>query len=144
MFDAIFVNINAYDAAEFHHGDCVGSDEEAHEAVLLLSKNLTCTVKTILHPPIVNSKRAYCFADETRDPLPYLNRNQAIVDNVDVLIATPAESKEILRSGTWSTIRRARKQSKPIFIINPDGTITEEFIEPESVQPKTKKKGKKK
>lgn len=144
MFDAIMFIANEYNAIEFHHGDCVGSDKEAHEAVLLLSKHLRCTVKTIIHPPTIKKKRAFCSADESHEPLPYLDRNQKIVDTIDVLIATPAENKERLRSGTWSTVRRARKQSKPIFIINPDGTLIEEFMETHSNNSKTRKKGKKK
>jgi hypothetical protein len=144
MFDAIMFTANEHNAMEFHHGDCVGSDKEAHEAVLLLSKHLKCTVKTIIHPPTIKTKRAFCHSDESREPLPYLDRNQKIVDATDVLIATPAEKKEKLRSGTWATVRRARKQGKPIFIINPDGTLIEESMETHSDNSKTKKKGKKK
>ena len=146
MFDAIVLSANEHGAVEFHHGDCIGADNEAHEAVLLLSKHFSCNVKTIIHPPIIKSKRAFCSADESRDPLPYLDRNQKIVDSIDILIATPAEQKEKLRSGTWSTIRRAREQSKPILIINPDGTLTKEPVDSpvESQKTKKNKKGKKK
>jgi hypothetical protein len=143
-FDAIMFIANEYSAIEFHHGDCIGSDKEAHEAVLILSKYLKCTVRTVIHPPTISSKRAFCSADENREPLPYLDRNQKIVDATDVLIATPGERKEKLRSGTWSTVRRARAQNKPVIIINPDGTLLEEYIETYSGNSKTKKKGKKK
>ena len=33
---------------------------------------------------------------------------------------------EILRSGTWATIRYARKKSKKVMLIFPDGTMTKE------------------
>jgi bifunctional non-homologous end joining protein LigD len=35
----------------------------------------------------------------------------------------PAEPEEQLRSGTWSTVRFAKKQGKPVFLILPDGTV---------------------
>jgi hypothetical protein len=126
-FDALVSKIDSYGIVEFHHGDCIGSDKEAHDSVSALSAFLTSSIKVILHPPNKKSKRAFCLADESCDPLPYLDRNQEIVNSVDILIATPAEDKEKLRSGTWSTIRKARKQSKPVFIIEPNGIINGDY-----------------
>jgi outer membrane protein insertion porin family len=54
-----------------------------------------------------------------------LDRNRAIVDSCDVLIACPKGPEE-QRSGTWATVRYARKQKKRIVIIWPDGEVTEE------------------
>lgn len=43
-----------------------------------------------------------------------------------MLIAFPPSKEEITRSGTWSTIRYARKCHKSLIIVYPDGqTITE-------------------
>jgi len=39
------------------------------------------------------------------------------------MIATPGEVDEQLRSGTWSTVRFARKQGKPVHVILPDGRV---------------------
>lgn len=40
----------------------------------------------------------------------YLNRNKDIIDQSDFLIACPQDKEqEVLRSGTWSTIRNAKK-----------------------------------
>jgi hypothetical protein len=50
-----------------------------------------------------------------------LERNTEIVKACDVLIATPKEQDEVLRSGTWATIRRARKYDKKLAVIFPDG-----------------------
>ena len=61
---------------------------------------------------------------DIRTPRPYLSRNKDIVRETDMLIATPAEAEEQRRSGTWSTIRFARKLGKPVFVIWPDGTVT--------------------
>jgi len=103
---------------EFHHGDCVGADAEAHMIALDLSV-------VVVHPPTDSSKRAFCTGGHIRRPKPYLDRNQDIVDETDVLIALPSRS-EYLRSGTWSTVRRARKAEKPIWIVMPNGYIAKE------------------
>jgi hypothetical protein len=46
----------------------------------------------------------------------YLARNDKLVELADRLIAFPKTSKEVLRSGTWATIRRARKKGIPVDI----------------------------
>jgi len=129
IFDAVIIELDSIGFAEFHHGDCVGADKDAHDSVLALAKYLDSPVKTVLHPPKKKAKRAFCSADESRKPLSYLARNQEIVNSVDIIVATPAEKKEIVRSGTWATIRRARKQDKPVLIINPDGVTEGDSIE---------------
>lgn len=102
---------------ELHHGDCVGSDAEAHRAAIDLG------LRVVVHPPYDDKLRAFCSgADEVREPLPYLVRNRNIVDETDILIATP-EGPEKLRSGTWATIRHAQRQGKPQFIVMPDGEV---------------------
>lgn len=106
---------------EFHHGDCVGADEQAH---LVAQKVGT---RIVIHPPEDPQKRAFCIgATETKDPLPYLVRNKAIVQETEVLIATPKGFSEELRSGTWSTVRHARKFGRSIFIVWPDGRVQKE------------------
>ena len=102
-----------YGATEFHHGDCVGADAEAHV--------IAYGLKIVIHPPEDDSLRAYCESDFILDPLPHLKRNKAIVDQTDVLFATPKEMVEELRSGTWSTIRYANKRGKKVEILYPSG-----------------------
>lgn len=106
---------------EFHEGDCIGADATC--AVLVKQENPGC--KVVSHPPANPSKRAYAPADEVRQPKPYIERNHDIVDECDILIATPKGFKEERRSGTWATIRYAKKVSKPIIIVFPDGTFAE-------------------
>jgi hypothetical protein len=55
-----------------------------------------------------------------------LGRNRIIANRCGVLFACPAEATEQLRSGTWSTVRYARKAGKPITIITPSGDVVEE------------------
>lgn len=102
--------------SEFHHGDCYGADAQAH--------NIAKTFKLyiIIHPPIKTIKRAYCDGDIILEPKEYLNRNKDIVRASDLLLATPNEFTEQIRSGTWSTIRFARKLKKQIIIVYPDGS----------------------
>jgi predicted Rossmann fold nucleotide-binding protein DprA/Smf involved in DNA uptake len=57
-----------------------------------------------------------------REPLPYLERNHAIVNESDFLIAAP-DGPETLRSGTWATVRYARKVGKRVLVIMPNGEI---------------------
>lgn len=108
---------------EFHHGDCVGADAEAHVLVRALCPN----ARIVIHPPDVDVKRAWCIGDEILTPLPYLDRNTAIVNVSDVLIAAPA-GPEHRRSGTWSTIRRSRNANQPHFICWADGTIEKKLL----------------
>ncbi len=109
------------DIDEFHHGDCIGADCEAHDLV----EGGFGNAQIIIHPPADCSKRAYCAGAEVRPSRSYIQRNHDIVNEVEKLIATPA-GPEITRSGTWATIRYARKTGIPIYIINPDGTANVE------------------
>jgi len=101
----------------FHHGDCIGADSEAH------SMAVDSGFSVVLHPPSISTKRAFCKADESRSPMDYLQRNLEIVKESDILLAAPKEKDEQLRSGTWSTIRKARKLGKKIAIFLPDGEV---------------------
>lgn len=99
-----------------HHGDCVGADEEFHQIAMDFG------LHTVIHPPTDPEHRAFCDADEAREPKPYLERNTDIVLASDKLIATPKEMNEVLRSGTWATIRRARTHDTAHIIIRPRRT----------------------
>jgi hypothetical protein len=99
-----------------HHGDCVGADAQAHD----IACGLGCRIE--IHPPSNPWRRAWCEAEVIYPPLPYLERNQAIVDQADMLVATPAQCFEVIRSGTWAAIRRARKKGIPITILYPGVT----------------------
>tara|TARA_Y100000034_G_C6849587_1_gene385266 strand:+ start:817 stop:1242 length:426 start_codon:yes stop_codon:yes gene_type:complete len=106
--------------SDFHHGDCIGADAQAHEIAVSLNYRI------ILHPPSNSNKRAFCLAHETRKPIGYLDRNTEIVKETKILIACPKEMTEQLRSGTWSTVRRAKKFNRNILILFPDGSIKKE------------------
>ena len=106
-----------YEDAEFHHGDCVGSDDRAHDIAVH-----RCGYEPVIHPPANHTMRAFRNAERVAEPLPYRERNQSIVRETDELIATPREEVEQLRSGTWSTIRFAKKLGRKVTIILPNGS----------------------
>ena len=112
--------LTAHPGAVLHHGDCVGADEQAHH----IAVSLGCSV--VIHPPLVDKQRAFKSALRIRTPKPYLVRNKDIVRETELLVATPAEASEQHRSGTWSTVRFARRQGRAICIIQPDGTVIRE------------------
>ena len=133
------------ECSEFIHGDCIGSDAQANSIAL----NAGIKIFTI-HPPDNPNKRAWCFDDskETKSnriltpyedvkgirvrwhpAIGYLERNKNIVDQSDLLIATPKEFRHSLRSGTWATIRHAWKTKKNLVIIPPVERPQEEFTE---------------
>ena len=107
---------------EFHHGDCIGADSKAH------SLARAAGMVIVIHPPKNPTKRAWRRGDRETEAKDYLVRNRAIVDETDWLLACPGEGKEQLRSGTWSTVRWARRAGKRITIILPEADH-EEVIE---------------
>lgn len=104
---------------EFHHGDCVGADAEAHA----IAKK--AGLRIVVHPPNDPKKRAFVQDyDEIREEKPYLDRNHDIVNETELLLATPRTPYEITRSGTWATIRYGRNTpGVDVAIVLPDGSI---------------------
>lgn len=114
-------------ATEFHHGCCLGADDDAWEIFTSGPDLGFARPKTIAHPPIGErwlARNSKFLSDEVRPARDYLDRNRCIVDACDVLAACPKGPEE-QRSGTWSTIRYARKQGKRVVIFWPDGEATE-------------------
>lgn len=118
--------LQSLQASEFHHGDCIGSDAQAHQIAQLLKV-------PALHiwPPLANAKRAFMKGATLHAAAGYIERNHSIVASVDVLVGAPRlQGKEEQRSGTWATIRQARRTHKPIFIVWPNGEVAHEQSTP--------------
>ena len=103
---------------EFHHGDCIGSDAEAH----MLVRDYSPATKIHIHPGHNYSgespTRARMKGDVWYAPKHYLDRDWDIVIATDYLVATPEKDREVLRSGTWATLRRAKRLSKSYMILS--------------------------
>lgn len=110
-------------ATSFRHGNCIGSDELAH----FLFREFHPRGRIIIHPATTGSKQSILTKDDPycdwMEPLPPLSRNRVIVLSSNLLLATPETEKEVLRSGTWATIRFARQQKRPHVIIYPEGSL---------------------
>lgn len=97
---------------QFHHGDCIGADAQAHEIALEWGYHVH------VHPPLDPSKRAFVKGFQVmNEPAPYLVRNKNIVNAVDWMIVGPLTNQQTLRSGTWSTWRFAMAREKIITML---------------------------
>lgn len=114
----MFVDLG--EETEGHHGDCIGGDLQFDTLCRELG------VPRCIHPPENEAKRAFCerlhpsSVSVVYEPLAYLVRNKNVVLSSTVMLAGPGERGEVLRSGTWSTIRYARGR-RPLYIVYPDG-----------------------
>ena len=103
---------NRNKAIVLHHGDCVGMDDFAHH--IARSKGFRIHV----HPPTNPKDRARLRGDWEAVAVNYIERNHDIVEASSVLVAFPRDpAKELVRSGTWATVRYARSLGKPVFLI---------------------------
>ncbi len=108
---------------EFHHGCCLGADQTASEWF-----DSAKGMKVVAHPSNLRrwtSSLGLMFADQTMPKLPPLDRNRNIVNVTDLLLACPKGPEQFKGSGTWATIRYARKVGKKVIIFHPDGKVEE-------------------
>ena len=92
--------------ARFHHGGAVGADTEAETDVRALIEgpaSLGIDTNVTEHLP------------DSRGPLA---RNRDIVQASDILIAAPIQDDEVVRSGTWATVRYARAAGIPVIMLS--------------------------
>ena len=108
--------LHTRDITEAHHGDCIGADSQFHD--ICKEKKY----KIIIHPPLKSYKRSFKNGDIILPKKDYLDRNKDIVDDSEIMIGTPKGSEE-LRSGTWSTIRYAKRMKKELYIVYPNGDV---------------------
>lgn len=113
-----FVKENTSIISHFHHGDCIGVDVQ----IATLVEHYLPKVWIVSHPSRGVKTRAHGPAHEIMRPKDYIVRDQDIVDNSEYLWACP-DGKERIRSGTWTTVRMARKKGLSITIIMPDGEV---------------------
>jgi hypothetical protein len=108
-----------------HHGDCVGGDAEFHDMIRAEFE----LSRVVIHPPEYEGLRAFKEADEYRQPAPFGDRDRRMVEEVEVLVATPGGFEERRRgSGTWLTIRHAKRVRRPLVVVWPDGRAEPFFM----------------
>lgn len=106
--------LEKYDPIEFHHGGCQGADAEAH----VFARDRGCRV--YVHPSTLAKFHGSHIGAHYVYPLgPPLRRNKDIVNVCNVLFAAPLTLNEARRSGTWATIRYARKKGIPVVMLCP-------------------------
>jgi hypothetical protein len=113
------VKYKAEGYTHFRHGLCIGSDEQAAK----IAKELGYYV--VAHPgysPKNPTSRLFRSDFDGNDGMrrekPFVKRDHDIVDESDCMIGTPLGPEET-RSGTWTTLRYAKKKGKPRDIIYP-------------------------
>lgn len=102
----------------FHHGCAIHADAEAHWMVRHQWPDAVIHghPSTLIH---MTDERALADCDIVHPRKPPLERNRDIVAPCERLIALPRQSYEVLRSGTWATVRYALRSGKIVKVINP-------------------------
>lgn len=117
VYQLLVSMVRTYGPPIAHHGDCIGADADFHA----ICRGLDLAIHG--HPPQQANMRAFCTFDVEHDPLKYMDRNYAMVQLADRVIACPAEPAERSRGGTWATVRMARRAGKKLAIVEPSGTV---------------------
>lgn len=115
MLDLVLHMLKIKGARYAHHGDCVGADAQFDTLARMVGYLM------YIHPPLDPKARAFCGrkGDIIFPEKPYLARNVDIVVASEILLAGPRTLHEERRSGTWYTVRQARKRERMYFIIKP-------------------------
>ncbi len=114
--------LNQFESFVGHHGDCIGSDAVFDQ----LARRSKAFESMVIYPMAGGAKRAFCQPgpkDTVRPEAPPLVRNGHIAEACKFLVTTPKEDHMVLRSGTWSTVRRALDLGKEVVIICQNGAI---------------------
>lgn len=106
------------------HGGCVGADDVFDELVVKHTH-----WHRWIYPSDIGNMRSNAWMQRESwratpwEPRAPLVRNHLVVERATMLVACP-RGPEMRRSGTWSTVRLARKRGLPVTIVWPDGFVT--------------------
>jgi len=125
QMDSLITLLKNYksELSQFRHGLCVGADVQAATLAFNYGYHIVAYPGYPMGNPKDRSRRGVCFNHEIMKEDEFINRNHMIVNASRILIATPKEPYEVLRSGTWATIRYARSKTCKVWIIRPDGSF---------------------
>lgn len=99
------------------HGDCIGADAQAHDIAVKFE------IEVWIRPCWIRAKRAFKEGKLLADPEDPIERNHKMVDQSHAVIGCPKQVEPQLRSGTWATLRYARKRDSLRWIVYPDGSV---------------------
>lgn len=105
----------------FVHGGCTGADDQADAIAAELGIHRVVFPSSVVErsvPAEVLRGRGPCTIAQPQPGSPLL-RNPRIVAASDLLLACPQQPNEIQRSGTWATVRCARRMARPVVVITP-------------------------
>jgi len=88
------------------HGACMGADIDFHNLV----REVVPSCKIIAWPSTSNATRRECDADVVHDLMAPKKRDQLIVNFANYFVGCPHTDYEITQSGTWMTLRMARRK----------------------------------
>jgi hypothetical protein len=100
----------------FIHGGCHGADTDADHIVFDSEYG-----PILVLPGDMTQYKNFSGKSKRKvlAPKPYLERNNDIIAGCYLLVAAPYNLVEQQRSGTWATIRYARKVDRPTIILDP-------------------------
>jgi hypothetical protein len=107
------------------HGGCIGADEEFHQLCL---DQMVALIQVWPSDVVGKVAKLASYTANTsvvyEKPKPPMLRNMDIVAGSGHLIACPAEAEEVLRSGTWATVRLSTRYNIPCTVIKPTDAPT--------------------
>lgn len=108
---------------QVYHGAALGGDQQVAEIFHRRRAELGVS-RIVAFPsdiPTQVSIRSLMLSDEKKEPAPPLARNATMVRDAWLVLAFPARATEEVRSGTWATIRNARRWGLYHMIVWPNG-----------------------
>lgn len=107
----LFERLTSLKPAVLVHGGCIGGDDEADKmaadmGIPRLVFPSTRIDKRVSDEVLRSRTGSVVWIRPAKEPL---DRNPDIVNAVEQLIACPRQSRMITRSGTWTTVRLARR-----------------------------------
>jgi len=121
QYDAFKRFVRRLPIKRFVHGGARGWDTLAHHAVRSHFPDIPIEIRPGRDPgTTVTMPLGRC---DIYPALAKLERNMVIVGRIHGLIAVPKQDIEERRSGTWATVRYARKLGCPVYVVLSDGRI---------------------
>jgi hypothetical protein len=102
----------------FFHNGMIGATAQAHA----IARGLDLQI--VIIPPKNTDLRAKLEgAIQIETPEDFNDSLDHVIEDSHIVIFTPREEVEKLRSGTWRSIRQAKREGKSVYIIFPDGRL---------------------